>query len=218
VNAKGCQFPDSFSQRLQVLDVLERIGQIRLASNSLEEFMRDVLDMLLEVFKADRAYLLFACDPDAPSWIVPMERTRPEWPGAHALGVEIPLLPDVAAEFKLLLATNAAIQYGPKAKRRTPESISQQFSVKSQINTVIRPHVGKPWLMGLHHCSKARHYSKQELFLFDAVADRIADMLSSMISFRELRGRERHFRAYFENSIVGMGSFTPKLVCVTFRR
>ena len=30
--------------------------------------MGDVLDAVLEIFGSDRAWLLYPCDPDAPSW------------------------------------------------------------------------------------------------------------------------------------------------------
>lgn len=76
--------PD-LSYRLRLLDVLDRITQVSLASESMEDVMRGVLDLTLEVFNAERAWFLYPCDPDAPSWGVRMERFRPGWPGLSTL-------------------------------------------------------------------------------------------------------------------------------------
>ncbi|MBI1887292.1 MAG: hypothetical protein HYS19_02825 [Nitrosomonadales bacterium] len=76
------------SYRLRLLDVLDRITQVSLASESMEDVMRGALDLVLEVFNADRAWFLYPCDPDAQSWSVPMERFRPEWPGLFALNTD----------------------------------------------------------------------------------------------------------------------------------
>src|SRR5262245_35291114 len=60
---------------------LERMDQVNRAiqgTNDLEQMMSDVLDAVLAVFNCDRAWLVYPCDPEAASWRVPMEHTRPE--------------------------------------------------------------------------------------------------------------------------------------------
>src|ERR1039457_7510391 len=78
---KDQQLPHDLAHRLRLMDVLDRITQISLANENMGDVLRDVLDFVLEVFNADRAWFLYPCDPDVPFWGVPMERTRPEWPG-----------------------------------------------------------------------------------------------------------------------------------------
>ena len=46
---------------------------------------------VLSIFDCDRAWLVYPCDPDALTWRASMEHTRPEFPGAFALGVELPV-------------------------------------------------------------------------------------------------------------------------------
>ena len=53
--------------------------------------MSDVLDEMLSIFDCDRAWLVYPCDPEAASWRVQMEHTRPDFPGAFALGVDLPV-------------------------------------------------------------------------------------------------------------------------------
>ncbi|MEY4549741.1 MAG: hypothetical protein RL685_5936, partial [Pseudomonadota bacterium] len=68
-----------------LLPALERINRIILAAPSLDAMLTDVLDAMLELLACDRAWLFFPCDPDAKTWTVPMERNRPEWPGAGVM-------------------------------------------------------------------------------------------------------------------------------------
>ncbi len=50
-------------------------------STSPEDMLSVVLDTVLAIFQCDRAWLVYSCDPEAPKWSVPMERTRPDFPG-----------------------------------------------------------------------------------------------------------------------------------------
>lgn len=179
--------------RLRLLDVLDRITQIGLASENMEDVMRCVLDLVLEVFNADRAWFLYPCDPDAPSWGVPMERSRPEWPGLAALGKNIPMNPEAAGIFRELLSTNIAIQYGPDTDHPVPRVI-EPFSVKSQLIIALRPKIGNVWLFGLHHCASVVKHDEEDMHLFTAVAQRISDSLSSWISIRQNRESEAFLR------------------------
>jgi len=63
------------------------------APNDLEQMMSDVLDEVLSIFDCDRAWLVYPCDPEASSWQVPMEHTRPEYPGVFGLGRPSPWTP-----------------------------------------------------------------------------------------------------------------------------
>jgi len=186
--------------RLRLLDVLDRIAQVSLASESMEDVMRGVLDLMLEVFDADRAWFLYPCDPDAPSWSVPMERSRPEWPGLFALGADIPMDRDAAGIFRELLRANGTIQYGPDTDHPVP-LIIEQFSVKSQLMIALRPKIGNAWLFGLHHCASVVKHDEEDLHLFTAIAQRISESLSSLISIRKNRESDRRLRATIENSL-----------------
>lgn len=176
--------------RLRHLDVMDRITQISIASNTMQDVLRGVLDLVLEVFNADRAWFLYPCDPEAPTWSVPMERTRPEWPGLHAQGVDMPMDSNISGVFSELLKANGAIQYGPDTDHLVPPLIAQLFSVKSQSMTSLRPKIGKDWVFGLHHCASAVKHDESELQLFTSIAFRIADILSGLLSIQQLRESE----------------------------
>ena len=187
------QLQHDLSHRLRLLDVLDRITQVSLASENMEDVMRGTLDLVLEVFNADRAWFLYPCDPDASSWSVPMERFRPEWPGLFALGTNIPTDREAAGIFRELLGANGTIQYGPDTDHPVP-LVLEQFSVKSQLMIALRPKIGDAWLFGLHHCASAVKHDEEDIHLFTAIAQRISDSLSSFISIRQLRESETFLR------------------------
>lgn len=196
------QFPDDLSHRLRLLNILDRIAQISLTQESMEEVLGKVLDLMLEEFQADRAWFLYPCDPHAHAWRVPIERTRPEWPGLGALGEEVAMTDDVAKIFAELLQAKGTIQYGPNTGHPNPPTVVENFFVKTQLQIALRPKIGNAWVFGLHHCAGEVMHDAQDLQLFTAVAQRISDSLSSMISIRRHRESEEQLRAFLDNSAV----------------
>jgi hypothetical protein len=70
-------------QRQTVLWFLESMDKVNRAiqgANDLEQMTSDVLDAVLSIFACDRAWLVYPCDPEAPSWRAAMEHTRPDCP------------------------------------------------------------------------------------------------------------------------------------------
>jgi diguanylate cyclase (GGDEF)-like protein/PAS domain S-box-containing protein len=179
---------------LRHLNVMERITQINLSTERFEDVLSKLLELVLETFDADRASLLYPCDPEAPFWGVPMERTRSKWPGLFAMGVDMPQSAEIAAIFTEMLVANGPLLYGPFAPRPVPPLVAAQFSIKSQMQVVLRPKVGKPWLLVMHHCEQAQEYGADVVHLFSAVAKRISDTLSASISLNRLRESEERLQ------------------------
>ena len=64
----------------------------------------------------------------------------------------------------------------------------------------IYPKSGKPWQFGIHQCSFARLWTKDEERLFREIGQRLADGLTSLITLNSLRASEERFRMLAENS------------------
>ncbi|MDO8262455.1 MAG: PAS domain S-box protein [Gallionella sp.] len=207
--------PHDISHRLRLLDVLDRITQISLASENMDDVMRGVLDLMLEVFNADRAWFLYPCDPDALSWGVPMERVRPEWPGLFAQGVDIPMDSAISGVFSEFLRANGTVQYCFETGYPTSSPVVRHFSVKSQLAIALRPKIGKAWVFGLHHCASEVRHDEKDLHLFSAVARRITDSLSSLISIRQQRESEAKYRLLIEGLQEGIWMIDKK-ACTSF--
>lgn len=171
-------------RHLENMDLVNRAIQ---GTNDLEQMMGDVLDVTLSIFSCDRVWLLYPCDPDAASWRVPMERTRPEYPGANALGLEIPMDPDAADVYRALLASDAPLKSGPGTVPPLPRDLSENYGIKSKISMALHPKTGKPWVFGMHQCSYARVWDPDEEMLFKEIGRRLEDGLTSLLTYRNLQ-------------------------------
>jgi PAS domain S-box-containing protein len=157
--------------------------------------MGNVLDQVLDIFECDRAWLLYPCDPNAAMWSVPMERTRPEFPGAMALGVDIPKHPELAERFRMALESRNPVKSGSGADHHPMPEEADKFGFQAAMIMAIYPKIGSPWLFGLHQCSYAREWAPNEERLFQEIGRRLEDALTSLIMFRELRENQERLHA-----------------------
>jgi PAS domain S-box-containing protein len=177
------------------LESMDRINRAMQGTNDLERMMSDVLDAALEIFACDRAWLLYPCDPDAPSWRAVMEHTRPEFPGAAARGRDLPMTPDSADVARAALGSRGALPAGPGHERQVKPEIAERFGVRSEMLVALHPKGDRAYLFGLHQCSRARTWTRDEQRLFEEIGHRLADALASLIAFRGLRESERRLEA-----------------------
>ena len=189
---------------LNFFETMERVNRIIQGAEYLDQMLGDLLDSLLSVFDCDRAWLLYPCDPDAESWRVPMERTRPEYSGAFAADRDFPTTPEVAETMKLILDARAPVTFGPGGQYPLPEKVSRENKVRSFLAKAIHPKDGKPWIFGLHQCGYSRIWSTEDIRLFSAIGRRLSDRLGSLLVSRELQESEERFRQAFELAATGM--------------
>jgi|GEM_PF-1351809 len=175
---------------LWFLESMDRVNRAIQGTNDLEQMMSDVLDAVLSIFKCDRAWLVYPCDPEAASWGVPMEHTRPEFPGAYGLGGGVPMDPDVAALFRTVRACSGPVRFGPGSEHPLPAEVAKRFSVQSQISMAVYPKLDRAYMFGLHQCSYPRLWTPEEERLFQEIGRRLADALTTLFMFRNLRDSE----------------------------
>jgi PAS domain S-box-containing protein len=181
------------SERLANLKFFENMDRINLAiqkAKNLDQMMRDVLDAVISILDCDRVFLQYPCDPEAPTWNSPMERTKPEYPGVLDLQLEIPMDPQVAETFRILLAADGPVTFGPGGQHPLPEDVSRQFDLKCFMSMAIHPKIGNSWQFGVHQCTHIRQWTSEEKRLFQEIGRRLADALTSLLSFRDLRKNE----------------------------
>lgn len=169
------------------LESMDRINRAIQGNNDLEQMMSDVLDAVLSIFVCDRAWLVYPCDPESPSWRTVMERTRPEFPGAFVLGFDFPMQPEVAHVHHLVRGSSRAVRFGAGSDTPVPTGIAQRFSVQSQILMAVYPKNDKPYVFGLDQCTQARVWTREEEALFEAIGGRLTDTLTSVLMFRNLQ-------------------------------
>ncbi|MEW5756226.1 MAG: PAS domain-containing protein [Pseudomonadota bacterium] len=165
---------------------LDRISRVLARSTGTEEMLQKVVQEMLAIFKADRAWFLYPCDPNSASWRVPVEANVPEYPGALALNLEVPTDPVSAKIFQAALASDMPVMFDFTQKDEVGE-VLRQFNIKTQIVIALRPLLGEPWLLGMHQCGRQRLWSESDQKLLKDIAERIADSLTSHVLFNQLQ-------------------------------
>src|SRR6266404_3090828 len=201
---------------LWFLESMDRVNRAIQGTNDLEQMMSDVLDAVLSIFKCDRAWLVYPCDPDAVSWKVPMEHTRPEFPGAFVLGLDLPVDPDIANMFHTVRASSDPVRFGPGSEYPLPAEVAKRFSIQSLMTMAIYPKVDKPYMLGLHQCSYPRLWTPQEERLFQGIGRRLEDALTSLLMLRNLRESERKLEEAQHLTHVGYWELDPSTDLITW--
>jgi len=171
---------------LWFLESMDRINRAMQTTDDVEQMMGRVL----EVFGCDRAWLLFPCDPQAPSWRAVVEQTRPEFPGAATRGRDLPMNADSAEVARAALDCHGALPAGPGHEREVKPDLAEHFGVRSEMLMALRPNGDRPYLFGVHQCSAPRSWTKDEQRVFEEIGHRLTDALSRLIAFRSLRESE----------------------------
>ena len=190
--------------RRWVMEGLDRVSRAIQGTNDLEQMMSDVLDATLSIFKCDRAWLVYPCNPAAAWHGVKMQRTRPEFPGLFALGEQVPMEPDTADVFRTVRAARGAVQFGPKSKLPLSTRLAARLGTQSRMVMALYPKGDQAYMFGLSQCAYARRWTRQEQFLFEGIGRRLEDALTSLSIFHRLRESEKRYRYIFESTGVSI--------------
>ena len=201
---------------LLFLESMDQVNRAIQGTNDLEQMMSDMLDAVLSIFNCDRAWLVYPCDPEAPSWKVPMEHARPEFPGAFVLGLDLPMDPDIAKVFQTVRASSSPVRFGPGSEHSLPAEAAKRFSIQSMIGMAIYPKGDKPYMLGLHQCSYPRVWTPQEERLFQEIGRRLEDELTSLLMFRNLGESERKLEEAQRLAHVGYWERDPDTDVITW--
>jgi len=189
---------------IRFLECLERVDRAIKQEIDVEQMLRHILETVFAIFNCDRTWLFYPCDPDAPTFRVPMEIYRPEYPGAKVFNEDVPMTPDLAQNLREILESSGPVTYIAGTERPINKVTAERFGVQSQMIVPLYPKLGKPWVFGMHQCSYPRIWTTEEKKLFEEIARRISDGLSSVLYLRELQESEERFRATFEQAAVGI--------------
>jgi PAS domain S-box-containing protein len=197
---------------LKFLENLDRVNRAIHGANDLNQMMSDTLKTALSIFACDRTWLFYPCDPEAQSFRVPMEITRPEYPGAGILNADVPMPPDMALNLRETLESVGPVTYAVGTERPINKVSAEQFGVQSMMMVALHPKTGKPWLFGLHQCSSPRVWTSEEQRLFQEISRRLADTLSGLLSLRDLRKSEEQYRRLVDTANEGIWVFGEDLL------
>ena len=172
-------------------ECMDRVNRAIQGTTDLEQMLNDVLDVVLAILDCDRAFLMHPCDPQAETWHVSMLRTRPEYPPPSEWMEDIRMDSQVREVLRILLDTNGPVKFGPGADHALPEYAAKLVGMKSNISIAIHPKLDRPWIFGVEQCGRIRVWTSDEERIFQEIGRRLADGLTSMLTFRDLREREK---------------------------
>jgi PAS domain S-box-containing protein len=181
---------DEESQHLWFLACLDRINRAMQGTNDLEKVVSDVLDAVLEIFGCDRAWLVYPCDADAPTWRLVMQRARAEFTTIRP-GTEVPSTPAVRTMSGIARSNAGAVLFGPGHEHALSAESTTRFQVRAQMMMALYPKGDRPYAFGVHQCSRQRTWTQQERRLFEETGHRLEDGLTSLLMFRSLRESQR---------------------------
>jgi len=178
------------------LQSIQKINRAIQNAKDLDQMMRDVLDLVLEILKCDRAWLAHPCDPHAKFWTIPMERTVTEWPGfGLKTDQKVPMNPGVGEIFKQLLDSEEPVVYGKEDwETAIPESM-KEYNAKSQIAVSIYPKTGDPWAFGIHQCAHERKWTEKEIEIFKEIGYLITGSLNNLLLLKKLIESESELKS-----------------------
>ena len=188
---------------LRFFSCMDRVNRAIQGAGDLDALLVDVLDVTLSVLECDRAWLVCPADPAAPTWRITVERTRPEYPGAGPLNVDLPMVPALRFILEAASATTGPVPAGPGHETPLPAFFSDSFGVRSGVVIKVHPEGVPPYLFGLHQCSRERIWSSDDLRIFEGIARRLTDALTSLLALRRLRESQARYRGFMDHASDG---------------
>jgi PAS domain S-box-containing protein len=195
---------------------MDKVNRAIQGTNDLEQMTRDVLDAVLSIFVCDRAWLVYPCNPEAALWRPVIEHTRPDYPGAFALGIDLPMDAEVANVFQAARASSSAVQFGPESHRPMPAQLAERFGIQSLIAIAVYPKLDGPYLFGLHQCSYPRIWTAREERLFQEVGRKLGDGLTGLLMLGNLRKSEGRLEKAQRIAHVGYWERDPETNLLTW--
>ena len=193
--AERRQADEERQAHLSFLESLDQVNQTITRETDVTAMLQNIVETMLVMFGCDRAWLFYPCDPEAETFRVPVEASRPKYPGAGAIDHDLPMDPSLAADLRKALASEEPLAFSTGTDQPVNELTAKQFGVQAQLFQAIYPRTGKPWVFGMHQCSHPRIWTERERELFREIGHRVADGLSSVLLLRDLRDGEAQLSA-----------------------
>jgi two-component system cell cycle sensor histidine kinase/response regulator CckA len=184
----------------RILSAIEKVDNIIEITDSVNDVLDKVLDEVLAIFQSDRAWLLYPCNPVLTSFRVNFESTTAPYPGAKALGQEVPMTDDMADYCRRALDRVGRPVIDPPIGEEMSNDIAIQFHVKTLMLMALEPEIGDPWLFGLHQCDHRRVWTQDDKQLFKMIGHRITNCIGNMLYVNQLKESEERFRILVESA------------------
>lgn len=183
---------------------LDQTCEIIRTSPDIRTFIKSLTEFVIRHFQADRSFLIYPCDPQAPSFRVPVESTVPEFPGGMETGIEIPMTNEQRSLMETLQHAEGVVFINEdsmdRLRKEDPGFQSHGIVLpRAAMLLAIRPPSDKMWGFGIHECAGPREWHGVEVNLFEDIGKRLGEALEQKILYSQLRKREKHYRTLVES-------------------
>ncbi|MBK1650415.1 PAS domain S-box protein [Rhabdochromatium marinum] len=206
------EFELALRAQTHFLENLDRVSRILTCRSPDIDVLKELVEAILDIFQADRAFFLTPCDPEATVARITMEATHEAYPGAYVLAREVPLDNDFRAIMRTALAQDA-----PVIRDFPASSIAAcTAGICSQMAMALRPRADRPWLLGIHQCEGPRVWTSAEQRLLRSIAERVEEALNSQLLLAQLKESEARYRTVFDNAFdaIMVHSFQGQILAV----
>ncbi len=190
---------------------MDRINRIIQTSGELDTLMRKSLLEALEIFECDRAILVYPCDPNSPTWRVPMECSKALWPGEGFESEERAMSEELASLSRWFLEQDHCQQMGKGTLHPIPIELQAQCE-ESGLCMALHPKNDKPWGLMIFRCQTESVWRDEEMNRFEEVGSRLSDGLSSLLVLRDLRESEARYRRVFDTAREGIWGLDEQFI------
>ncbi|TDT90807.1 cache domain-containing protein [Pseudodesulfovibrio indicus] len=195
---------EEYYNHIHFLETLERIDRAMHMGGNTQEMLRNIMEAIRHAFGADRAWLLHPCDVEEETFTVRLELSDRMFANADGEGSEVSMDHCAREVFGGVLDSPVPLAYDPSTGREIPDYVRERYGIQSQLMFALRPRVGKPWILGLHHCREARVWTGEEIRLFTEAGRRLSDGLSTALVLDRLTESEEQFRTFSEQTMLGL--------------
>jgi PAS domain S-box-containing protein len=174
---------------LWMLESMDRVSRALQGAHDIDTMMGSVLEATLDIFSCDRAWLVEPRDAGDTAWLAAAERARPPFSAVAVRGTELACGDALSATLAAALAAQGAVQ-------ALPAALAERHGIRAQLAIALHPQgSGRPRLLCLHQCTRARDWSDEEARLLREIAARLADAWGNLMVVRSLRDSERRLAA-----------------------
>ncbi|HAI96122.1 MAG TPA: hypothetical protein DCL50_01635 [Methylococcaceae bacterium] len=179
---------------------LDRVDEI--IDTSLTEFtkLKLILRTVREALGADRCWLLYPSEPNADKHLVAIEDTSDDYPGGHRLKNYSSANPVFIHIINHALTSKNTVSYDLSSLSTDLNLLYKQFKVKSQMACQVPIDNKEGWVIGVHHCKKAHHYSSEDKNFLTSISKIISPSLEKLLDIPNLLNAAELSSEVLENS------------------
>ncbi|MBF0508511.1 MAG: PAS domain S-box protein [Deltaproteobacteria bacterium] len=188
---------DVLIERAKRANVIKRFAVRAVSTLNYEDFLKRLVEVVREIFRADRAFMDFPFDPQASEfkahYISSVPRFAPRQPKKSARSFRIaPFAPIMR---RALNAEGPISVVFPDPL--LDDDIFRKLQIQSTLHVVLRPNNSDaPWGLTLVQCEYPRIWVKEEMSLLEEIGLLATLALQNVLLYRDLEEKNRELDAF----------------------